>query len=140
MIDVKTGHLIIDNNHSITPETDLASIETMQLGESQKVRKMGSGWTWVDVKNLKIDGHYLNISFLFHGKRIRGFSFVFQDKPYDLNPGWDSWSRKGEKENLLRFNDWLDERFDGKRKLEWGKFWATYDAKSSSSSVGLRWS
>ena len=139
MIDVKTGHLIIDNNHSITPETGLISIETMQLGESQKVRKMGSGWTWVDVKNLKIYGHYLNISFLFHGQRIRGFSFVFQGKPYDLNPGWDSWSRKAEKENLLRFNDWLDERFDGKRKLEWGKVWAAYDARSSASSVGLRW-
>lgn len=139
MIDVKTGHLFIDNEHTITPQCDLATIEKWQLGTSQKTRRMGNGWNWVDVKNLHIEDLYLNISFLFHGQRMCGFTFVFQDKPYDLNPNWASWSKENEQKNLVRFNNWLDQQFDKKRALEWGKIQAFYDSKSGGSSIKLRY-
>lgn len=137
MIDVKTGHLLIDKEHRITPQTSLAIIEKWRLGTAQETRRMGNNWTWVDVKNLKIDKLYLNISFLFKNEKIDGFTFIFQDKPYDINPSWASWNKEVEQTNLVRFNHWLDEQFDEVRKLEWGKIEAVYDLKSAGSSIKL---
>ena len=90
MIDVKTGHLLIDDERTITPQTRLAAIEKWKLGASQKTRRTGNGWNVVDVKNLNIDELYLNSSFFFHGKSMCGFTFVFKDEPYELNPSWTS--------------------------------------------------
>lgn len=140
MIDVKTGHLIIDNERVITSKISLVTIEKWQLGTSQKTRRMGNGWNWVDVKNLIIDELYLNISFLFHGQRMCGFTFVFQDKPYEKNLSWASWSKEAEKSNLARFNNWLDEQFGEARELEWGKVQAFYDPRSAGSFIKLRYS
>lgn len=137
MIDIKTGHLIIDKEHSITPQTSLTTIEKWQLGTSQKTRQMGANWISVEVKNLKIDEAYLNISFLFKDQKITGFTFVFQDKPYHLNPSWDSWSKEQEEQNLVRFKDWLEEEFGEAGVLEWGSIDAFYDAKSGGSSIKL---
>lgn len=137
MIDINTGHLLIDNEQTITPQITLATIEKWQLGTAQKTRRMGNTWDWVDVKNLKIDQLYLNISFFFKDNKIGGFTFTFQDKPYDLNPSWDSWSKEAEETNLVRFNNWLDQQFGEKRVLEWGKVKAFYDSKSAGSSIKL---
>lgn len=137
MIDIKTGHLLIDNEHRVTPQTSLATIEKWQLGTSQNTRQISNNWDLVEVKNLKIDKLYLNISFLFHDQKITGFTFTFQDKPYDMNPSWDSWSKKIEETNLVRFNDWLDEQFGETRELEWGKIEAFYDSKSAGSFIKL---
>lgn len=137
MIDTKTGYLLIDNEHRVTPQTSLATIEKWQLGTSQTTRQIGNNWELVEVKNLKIDKLYLNISFLFHDKKINGFTFTFQDNPYDSNPSWDSWSKKVEETNLVRFNDWLDEQFGKTRELEWGKIEAFYDSKSAGSCITL---
>lgn len=139
MLDVKTGHLIIDNKHKITPQSTFSTIEQWQLGTSQKTRRMGNGWNWVDVKNLHMADQYFNISFLFHGQRLSGFTFVFQDKPYEMNPGWASWSREAEQANLSRFNTWLDAHFGKSRKLSWGKVKAFYDSKSAASFIKLRY-
>jgi len=137
MIDINTGHLLIDNEQTITPQITLATIEKWQLGITQKTRRMGNTWDWVDVKNLKIDELYLNISFLFKDKKIDGFTFTFQDKPYDLNPSWDSWSKDAEETNLVRFNKWLDEEFGEVSVLEWGSVEAFYDSKSAGSFIKL---
>lgn len=139
MIDVNTGHLFIDNEHIVTPQMSFATIDGWQLGAYQKIREMGNGWSWIDVKNLKIDKLYLNISFLFNGKKIHGFTFTFQDMPYDTNPSWDSWNEEAEKANLARFNHWLDEQFGKERALEWGKVEAVYDPKSAGSVITLRY-
>lgn len=137
MIDIKTGHLLINNEHIITPQTSLAMLDKFQLGTSQKTRRLENNWNWVDVKNLKIDEQYLNISFLFKDEKIESFTFVFQDKPYDLNPNWASWNKETERSNLARFNHWLDEQFGAVRALEWGKIEANYDLKSMGSSIKL---
>ena len=140
MLDVKTGHLLIDNEHIITPQSSFSTIQKWQLGTSQKTRRMGNGWNWIDVKNLMIDDFYLNISFLFLSQRICGFTFVFQVQPYETNPSWDSWSKEAEKMKLVRFNNWLDERFGEIRELEWGKIKAFYDSRSGASVIKLRYS
>ncbi|WP_375560609.1 hypothetical protein ACE193_23415 [Bernardetia sp. OM2101] len=139
MFDIKTGHLLIDNEHRITPQTSLSTIEKWQLGTSQKTQQMGNNWNWIEIKNLKIDKLYFNISFLFRDKKLDGFTFIFQDKPYDRNPSWDSWNKKVEETNLVRFNDWLDEQFGKERELEWGKIEAFYDSKSAGSSIKLKY-
>lgn len=139
MIDVETGHLLIDSERTVTPQSSLSTIEEWQLGTSQKTRRSGNGWNWVDVKNLAIDGVYLNVSFLFHGQKMRGFTFVFQAEPYEENPGWASWSRDAENINLVRFNGWLNEKFGETREFEWGKIQASYDSKSAGSSIRLRY-
>ncbi|MFT5645774.1 MAG: hypothetical protein ACI976_000448 [Aureispira sp.] len=137
MIDINTGHLLIDTECTITPQTSLATIEKWELDITQKTRSMGDRWNWVDVKNLKIKNLYLNISFFFKDKKIGGFTFTFQDKPYDLNPSWDSWSKETEETNLVRFNNWLEEQFGEVRTLEWGTVEAFYDSKSGGSSINL---
>jgi hypothetical protein len=137
MIDVNTGHLLIDNERIITPKTNLAILERWQLSTSQKTREMEGDWNWVDVKNLKIDDLYFNISFLFKDKGIGGFTFTFQEEPYELIPSWASWSKEGEEANLVRFNNWLEEQFGEVRKFEWGEIQAFYDSKSGGSSIKL---
>ncbi|MGH1338810.1 MAG: hypothetical protein ACRBFS_22030 [Aureispira sp.] len=139
MIDVKTGHLLIDDQHTITPQTSLATIQQWQLGASQESRAMGNGIHWVDVKNLQIDQLYFNISFLFMEQRIDGCTLTFQDQPYEKSPSWDSWSKEVEEKNLIRFNNWLDEQFGAVRELDWGKIEAFYDVKSAGSSIRLKY-
>ena len=140
MIDIKTGHFTIDNERNITPQTSLRTLEGWQLGRFQKTRQMENDWNWVEVKNLKIEPLYLNISFLFKESKIDGFTFVFQEKPYDLNPSWDSWSKEIEDSNLVRFKNWLEEKFDEARVFEWGSIEAVYDAKSGGSSIKVSYS
>jgi hypothetical protein len=137
MIDVKTGHFLIDKEHLITPQTTLATIEKWQLGTSQKTRQVENTWSWLEVKNLNVGKLYLNISFFFKDEKMGGFTFTFQDKPYDPNPSWDSWSKEFEEKNLVRFNNWLDEELGEVRELEWGKVEAFYDSKSGGSSIKL---
>jgi hypothetical protein len=137
MIDVKTGHLIIDDDHRITPQTSLVTIEKWQLGISQQTREIGNSWNWIEVKNLKIDTLYFNISFLFKEEKMTGFTFAFQEKSYDLNPSWDSWSKEAEETNLARFNNWLKDKFGERRVFEWGSIEAVYDVKSGGSSIKL---
>ncbi|MFT5619366.1 MAG: hypothetical protein ACI85I_002609 [Arenicella sp.] len=139
MIDVKTGHLLIDNKRTITPKTSFATIEQWQLGITQKTRQMGGGWSCLDVKNLNIDKRHLNISFLFNDKGITGFTFTFQELSYSMNPNWASWSKEGEKTNLDRFNYWLNQQFGNTRKLEWGTVHAFYDPKSAGSFIKLNY-
>lgn len=139
MIDIKTGDFLIDTEHKITPQISLATIEKWKLGTFQKTQQMSNNWSLVDVKNIKIDKLYFNISFLFNNGKLDSFTFTFQEKPYDMNPSWDSWSKKVEEENLVRFNNWLDDQFGKERKLEWGKIEAFYDSKSAGSSIKLKY-
>ena len=140
MIDVNTGIFSVDNKHSITHKTSLVTIEKWQLGDSQKTRSMNNEWDWVDIKNLKIDELYLNISFLFNDKIINSFTFTFQDKPYDTTPSWGAWNKETEMKNLVIFNNWLDKKFGKLRKFQWGEIQAYYDPKSASSSIKLSYS
>lgn len=137
MIDIKTGHLLIDNERIITPQTSLSTIKEWQLGITQNTRSLDTNWSWVDVKNIKIDLLHFNISFLFKDKKMDGFTFTFQDKPYDLNPSWDSWNKEAEEINLVRFNNWLEEQFGEVRVFDWGLLEAFYDSKSGGSSIKL---
>ncbi|CAA6828767.1 MAG: Unknown protein [uncultured Aureispira sp.] len=137
MIDVKTGHFLIDKDRSITPQMSLETLDKWQLGISKKMRQMDNSLNWVEVKNLKIDALYLNISFLFKDKKIDGFTFTFQNQAYDLNPSWDSWSKELEEANLVRFNRWLEDQFGEARVFEWGTVEAFYDSKSGGSSIKL---
>lgn len=139
MIDAKTGHLLIDKERKITPQTSLTTLEAWQLGNFQKTQQMGNAWNWVEVKNLSIDQFYLNISFLFKNTQIDGFTFVFQEEPYDLNPSWDSWAKEVEESNLVRFKEWLEEKFGKKRAFDWGSIEAFYDAKSGGSLIQVRY-
>jgi len=139
MIDAKTGQLLIDKERFITTQTSLATIEKWKLGTSQEIRQMGNTWRSVEVKNLKIDALYLNISFLFKDKKIAGFTFVFQEKPYEMHPSWDSWSKGKEQVNLVRFKNWLEEQFGELRSFEWGSVEAVYDPKSAGSSIKVHY-
>lgn len=140
MIDIKTGHLVINKERTITPQSKLATVESWELGSFQKTQKMADGWTLVEVKNLLIKSLYINITFRFYGQKIDGFTFVFQDKPYDMNPSWESWSKEVEETNLVRFNHWLKEEFGEVSNLEWGEMQALYDAKAAASSIQVSYS
>lgn len=137
MIDVKTGHLVLDEQHTVTPQTSLATLEQWQLGTSQETRQMGNNYQWMTIKNLQIDALYFNISFLFKDTRMAEVTFTFQDEPYATTPSWDSWSKEIEENNLLRFKEWLDQQLGEVRALEWGKVEALYDSKSAASSIKL---
>ncbi|MFK7796345.1 MAG: hypothetical protein AB8E82_02750 [Aureispira sp.] len=139
MIDINTGHLVIDKERIITPQSKLATVESWELGSFQTTQQMADGWALVEVKNLLIQGLYINISFRFYGQKIDGFTFVFQNKPYEMNPSWESWSKEVEQANLVRFNNWLKEQFGEVGALEWGKIHALYDAKSAASSIQLNY-
>ena len=137
MIDLKTGHLLISEQYTLTPQTSLAALKKQLLDVPQNTREMGTDYQWVDVKNFKIDQLYFNISFLFKNQKIEGCTFTFQSDPYENSPSWGSWSKEAEETNLIRFNNWLDQQLDGARVLEWGKVEAYYDSKTAGSAIRL---
>ncbi len=112
-------------------------IEKQNLGEIQEIRDMGNGYKWLEIKNIQIDNQYFNMSLCFKMEKLSQLTMVINDKPFDLNSGWDTWSVKAEKEKLKKFENWLNKELDRERKFNWGEVWANYDPRGASSSIRI---
>ncbi len=139
MIEPKSGRLVLGTDNCIVPFMALEAIQQMQLGETQKLRNMGNGWSWLDIKNLKLEVHFYNISFLFKQDILQGMTFVFQDEAYPLTASWDTWNEKEERAQAIHFNNWLDEILSNKRHFDWGEAWAGYDQRGGASSIRIKY-
>ena len=139
MIDKNKGHIELNDSLELTPNSNFDLIESQKLGEVQKIRDMGNGYKWIDVKNIQIGDKYFLMSLCFKGEELSELSMVINDNPFDLNSGWDSWSEKSEKEKLKKYRDWLTQEIGKEWDFNWGEVWADYDPKGESSSIGIRY-
>lgn len=139
MIDKKTGFVELAFDKIIKPNMLCAEIKKFDIGESQTERDVGNGWTWLDVRNVKIADVYYIFSFAFYHDQLKELSFVFSPTKYDLGKGWESYSEKEERRNAIIFNNWLMAELGAEKKFSWGEVWAGYDEKGSNSDIGIRY-
>lgn len=140
MIHSESGQLKISETQVVSRFANFETIQSMNLGQTQELRDLKNGWMSYDVKNLKINNHYFNLSFLFFKQKMREVSFVFQEQAFNVETkNWSSWNENTEKEQAKYFNDWLDMILDGERNFEWGIVEAAYDSKSGFSSIKIRY-
>ncbi len=139
MIDKTKGHIKLTGLLKLEPNSNFDFIEKQKLGEVQEIRDMGNGYKWLDIKNIQIEDKYFIMSLCFKEEDLTELSIVFNDKPFDLNSSWDSWSEKDEQKKLNKYQVWLKEQLGDNRNFNWGEVWADYDPKGGSSSIGIRY-
>ena len=140
MINKNTGYISLNEEIQLVPNSEFASIEKLKLGETQKVRDLGNGYKWLDIKNLLFDNHHFTFQLCFLNEKLTRITMVFQNTPFDLNPSWDSWSEEHEKERLTEYQNWLTKELGKIRNFDWGEVWAAYDPKGGFSSIGISYS
>ena len=139
MIDKTKGHIRLNYSLSLEPNSSFEMIERQKLGVLQETRDMGNGYKWLDIVNIQIDNQYFNMSLCFIEEKLSQLIMVINDKPFDLNSGWDTWSEKVEKEKLKRFENWLNNELGQERKFNWGEVRANYDQREGSSSINIEY-
>ena len=139
MIDKTKGHIRLNGSLHLEPNSSFEMIERQKLGGLQEIRAMGNGYKWLDIKNIQIDNQYFIMSLCFIKGKLSQLTMVINDKPFNLNSGWDTWSEKAEKEKLKKFENWLNKELDKERKFNWGEVWANYDPRGDSSSIGIKY-
>tara|TARA_B110000240_G_C13228293_1_gene337734 strand:- start:159 stop:581 length:423 start_codon:yes stop_codon:yes gene_type:complete len=139
MIDKINGHIRLNDSLYLEPNSSFKIIERQKLGELQEIRDMGNGYKWLDIKNIQIDNQYFIMSLCFLKEKLSQITMVTNDKPFDLNSGWDSWSEKAGKEKLKKFEKWLNKELAKERKFNWGEVWTDYDPRRGSSSIGIKY-
>jgi hypothetical protein len=139
MIDRKTGNIEVASGKVINPSMSFEEVIRMGLGESQAEKDIGNGWVWHDVKNVKIDDQYFNISFAFYNNKLNTITLVFSNTKYDSNKGSEPWSEKEELQKAIIFNNWLFAEVGSERTFNWGQAGAGYDPKGGFSSIVIRY-
>ena len=139
MIDKKKGHIKLTDSFDLIPNLKFNLIEGQNLGEVQETRDMNNGWKWLDIKNIHIGDKYFIISLCFKEEELAELSIVLKNNPFDLNPSWNKWSEKREKEKLKEYQGWVTQELGKKRNFKWGDVWTSYDSRGGFSSIGIRY-
>ncbi|GAB5527793.1 MAG: hypothetical protein Roseis2KO_56650 [Roseivirga sp.] len=139
MINKNTGNIKLTDSLELTPKSNLNLLEGQNLGQANELRDIGNGCKWLDIKNINIGSKYFIISLCFIDELLSELSLLVSDERFSLSSHWSSWSERKEKEDLKKYTTWLNKELGGKTEFHWGDVWATYDPKSGSSSIGIRY-
>lgn len=139
MIDRSTGNIKLTDWLEVSPKSNFDLLDGQNFGQINEVHNMGNGYKWLNIKNIKIESEYFIISLCYKDELLTELSMVVNDEQFNLSSDWSSWNEQKEKEDLKKYQNWLDKELGGKTKFPWGDVWATYDPKSGSSSIGIRY-
>jgi predicted NACHT family NTPase len=139
MIDKNTGQIKLTDSLELKPNSNFDFLESQKLGEVQETQDMGNGYKWLHIKNIQIDNKYFIISLCFKEDELTELSMVLDDKLFDLSSDWSSWNEQKEKEDLKKYQGWLNKELGEETKFHWGDVWASYDPRAGSSSIGIRY-
>jgi hypothetical protein len=142
MIDRDTGALVLPDGHvgrDLTRTAFLAS----PTGQASRAAPMGTGWTHFDVGEHVLGTRTFGARLSFEGEQLDGYTVWLVDARYGT-----SWNDASEEKELARrdaHDAWLIELLGtGRRGAEpgysfaWGEVWSSYDVRSSSSTIGVR--
>jgi len=138
MIDKATGNIIVSSLIQVKYNDHLQDIVSLEMGQTRTLLNLNNGWIWLNERNVLIDNLYFAFQFGFFDDRLKELSFCFSDRELNSNESWDNWSKDKELYDLERYEIWLAVEFGGRRDFDWGNVWASYDAKSGASSIGIR--
>mgnify|MGYP000669303626 CR=1 FL=1 len=136
MIDPKNGNIRLNSTLSLNSNSEFQIIKSLKLGET---REMGNEWKWIDIKNITIENEYYLFSLGFKNEKLNHISFNVDDKPFDLNSNWDSWTEKQELKKYKYFKKWLNRKIGKEREFDWGSISASYDPKGGFSSIEIKY-
>jgi len=98
---------------------------------------MHNGWKHYSIRGFKVKDTYLSMTFYFNIDNLNSIEFVVSDKIIMFS--WDDWSLEGELKKKDYFEDWLTNQIGKVRQFAWGKVDASYDNKSASSGIYLKY-
>ena len=139
MIDKKTGHIIISDTIHIKRDNLQHDVLSLNIGQTNKQWDHGNGWSWLQENNVLVDNKYFIFQFGFFENKLKQISFCVSDTKFDFDKGWDTWSEEKELADLEIYKAWLANELGTLKDFDWGTFWASYDTKGASSSIGLRY-
>lgn len=138
MIDRKTGTLTLSATCQLKAGAAFDDVLALSLGEQDVVDRQ-NGWQWLTIKNLNVDAFYVILSLGFYVNALKMIELIVSKERFDLPVNWDSWSEQKELDTLKELRVWLRNELGREGKFEWGYATATYDPKSGSSSISIRY-
>lgn len=139
MINRTDGHLIISPDVELKPNDRFEAVDKLKLGEIQEMRDFHNGYSWLTLKNVKVKDQYFILDICFKDKLLILIDLIVDNKKFDLNKSWDSWTEKAEKGNLPKFKKWIKEELGREGKFKWGQVSAGFDEKGAESSILIRY-
>ncbi|NER18335.1 hypothetical protein [Spongiivirga citrea] len=138
MIDKKNGFIQFDKI-VIPPGCSLNSVTALKFGSAYHIDDMETGWKWLRLAYIKIRDYHFRFSFGFFKDQLELVSFVFRSTLADENEGWDNFNEEGEKQKAITFNNWLTDQLGTQRDFLWGTIEASYDPRSASSGINIKY-
>lgn len=109
---------------------------------------MRTGWMHIDPGPQAVDGLTFGVSLAFEGERLDGYSIWMADARFGTS--WDDGSEEKQLARRDAHDTWLTAALGpGARRpgptgpelsytFPWGEVWSTFDARSGSSTIGVR--
>ncbi|MFD2936135.1 hypothetical protein [Spirosoma flavum] len=139
MIDKKTGSITLSATRRLSAGDAFDEVSGLPLGEVQTVADLGNGWKWLTIKNVAVEGKYFILSLGFHTNVLKLIELMVANDRFDLTPNWADWSEANELAILTDLRIWVANELGREGAFEWGDIEATYDSKSGSSSITIRY-
>lgn len=139
MIDRSTGNIKLTDSLVLSPKSNFELLEKLDLGEVREIQDMGNGYKWLIIKNIQVENKYFIISLCFKEEELTQLSMVVNEERFNLSPDWSSLSEQKEKEDLKKYQYWLNKELGKNTNFQWGDVWAAYNSKDGSSSIVIRY-
>jgi hypothetical protein len=135
MIDPATGDLVLDSGLRIPPFWPKADFRASPLGAVAKERAMGGAFSQADVPPQRIDGRTFNVVLHFEGDRLTMIRLADDDPRFGTS--FDTADEPGRKKS---HDDWLLATLGPPPyAYPWGEVGSTYDPRSESSDIYIRY-
>lgn len=139
MIDKKTGYIILSDIIQIKHNDSQQEILSLNIGQSNKQWNHNNDWAWLQENNVFVDGKYFIFQFGFFKDKLKEMLLCVSNDKFNLENNWDNWSEQKELANLENYKEWLKNELGTQKDFDWGTVWTLYDARSGSSSIGIRY-
>ncbi|WP_419803432.1 hypothetical protein [Mucilaginibacter sp.] len=116
-----------------TPEEIISYFKKANL----EIRDINNGWKHYSIRNFKVKDTYISMMFFFNIDNLNSIGFIVDDKI--TTSSWDDWSLEKELNKKDYYEDWLINQIGKVRQFAWGRIDASYDNKSASSSIYLKY-
>lgn len=139
MIDPQTGAISFSETVQVNSGDSIDQVSAFDFGETQLLRDMGTGWKWLTIKNIVVETNYVLVTFGFYQNVLSQLNLIVSADRFELNAGWESWSKADELNTLSRLRQWVLAEVGREGTFDWGTIQTNYDPKSGASTIHIRY-
>lgn len=137
MLDPQSGSLVLSPTACLCPGDSLEAARALLVAETTELRDLQTGWQWLLVRNVQVEGLYYLLHLGFEQQQLRRVSLVVSPTPFAFPATWDGWSAETEAHRLAGLKQWIRAEVGQEGEFTWGAINAEYDPRSAGSSVSI---